>query len=106
MLMILPYPLWRFKRSPRASVPTLTTARTVRACCFASFEIVATNLAVCLLLVLDTVHADGPRVPADEIEGLDAATDGNYVNPEDATNGKYFVQSSGLASLRWVPIGG
>lgn len=37
----------------------------------------------------DTVHADGPRVPADEIEGLDGPFDGNYVNPEDATNGKH-----------------
>ena len=35
----------------------------------------------------DTVHAEGPRVPADEIEGLDGEFDGNYVNPEDARNG-------------------
>ena len=38
----------------------------------------------------DTVHTQGPRVPADEIEGLDAPTDGNYVNPEDAPNGTVF----------------
>jgi len=57
-----------------------------------------------------TVHTQGPRVPADEIEGLDAPTDGNYVNPEDAPNGYIsngtlpVDQSQGVHSLTDVGV--
>lgn len=58
----------------------------------------------------DTVHEGGPRVPADEIEGLDGDFDGNYVNPDDGVNG--FVingtlpveESQGVHSLTDVHV--